>query len=98
MVFIELYNLIGLIFKLVKDNSSNDYLQLILINGKDNLFNPSGKRKYRGLYKTKSDLLINADINGSLNIMRKYLKCNSDEILSPTDVGFVVNPVKVKFI
>ena len=23
--------------------------------------------------------------------------CNSDEILSPADVGFVVNPVKVKF-
>jgi len=29
--------------------------------------------------------------------MRKYLKCNSDEIISPTDIGFVVNPVKVKF-
>ena len=29
--------------------------------------------------------------------MRKYLKCNSDEIISPADVGFVVNPIKVKF-
>ena len=30
--------------------------------------------------------------------MRKYLKCNSDEIISPADIGFVVNPAKVKFI
>ena len=27
--------------------------------------------------------------------MKKYLKCNSDEILSPDDVGFVVNHVKL---
>ena len=27
--------------------------------------------------------------------LRKYLQCNSDEILSPADMGFVVNPVKV---
>jgi hypothetical protein len=36
-------------------------------------------------------------INGSLNLMRKYLKCNCDEIISSADEGFVVNPVKVKF-
>ena len=26
----------------------------------------------------------------------KIFKCNSDEILSPADMGFVVNPLKVK--
>lgn len=31
----------------------------------------SGKRKYRGLYVTKENKQINADINGALNIMRK---------------------------
>ena len=31
----------------------------------------SGKRLKRGIYKTKSNLLVNADINGSLNILRK---------------------------
>jgi len=31
----------------------------------------SGKRLKRGIYKTKNNLLINADINGSLNILRK---------------------------
>nr|DAL03588.1 MAG TPA: hypothetical protein [Bacteriophage sp.] len=35
----------------------------------------------RGLYKTGSGLSVNADINGSLNILRKYLKCNSDAII-----------------
>ena len=33
----------------------------------------SGKRIKRGLYKTQSGQLINADANGSLNILRKHL-------------------------
>jgi transposase len=33
----------------------------------------TGKRIYRGLYKTAEGLLINADVNGSYNIMRKAL-------------------------
>ena len=58
----------------------------------------SGKRSHRGLYITGSGLKVNADINGSLNILRKYLKCNSDAILQqPADKGFVVNPIRLKF-
>ena len=34
----------------------------------------SGRRVKRGLYKSRNKSLINADVNGSLNIMRKYLK------------------------
>ncbi|MBO6272455.1 transposase [bacterium] len=71
----------------------NDFIPVYGLN--DELCKPSGKRICRGLYKTLNGLKINADVNGSLNIMRKYLKCNSDEIISPTDVGLVVNPVKV---
>ena len=56
----------------------------------------SGKRIKRGLYKTSSGLSVNADINGSLNILRKYLKCNSDAIIQPTDKGFIVNPKRIK--
>ena len=33
----------------------------------------SGKRIKRGLYRTKTGQLINADANGALNILRKYL-------------------------
>ena len=72
----------------------NDYIATYNVD--NNMNNPSGNRKYRGLYVTKNGLKINSDINGSLNILRKYLKCNSDEIISPADVGFVVNPVKIK--
>ena len=56
----------------------------------------SGTRVKRGLYKTSSGLSVNADINGSLNILRKYLKCNSDAIIQPADRGLVVNPIRVK--
>ena len=53
-----------------------------------------GKRIYRGLFKNSTGKVLNADVNGSLNIMRKYLKCNCDAI-KPADAGFVYNPVKV---
>ena len=31
----------------------------------------SGKRVHRGLYRSKNGMLLNADLNGSLNILRK---------------------------
>lgn len=31
----------------------------------------SGKRIHRGLYRSKNGILLNADLNGSLNILRK---------------------------
>lgn len=33
----------------------------------------AGRRVKRGLFKTKKDNIINADLNGSLNILKKYL-------------------------
>ena len=56
-----------------------------------------GKRIKRGLYRSKDGRLINADINGSFNIMRKGLKKVSldDRIVSyPECRGFVYNPDK----
>ena len=49
-----------------------------------------GKRIYRGLFKTSKGILINADINGSLNIGRKVF---GDGFI-PTDIGLVLNPIK----
>ena len=40
-------------------------------NDKDSQF--TGKRIYRGLYKTNDGTVINADMNGSANIMRKCI-------------------------
>ena len=56
-----------------------------------------GKRIKRGLYRSKNGRLINADINGSYNIMRKGLVkvALDDKIVSyPECRGFVYNPYK----
>ena len=56
-----------------------------------------GRRTKRGLYKSKDGRLINADINGSYNIMRKGLAkvALDDRIVSyPECRGFVCNPDK----
>ena len=37
----------------------------------------SGTRIKRGLYQTADGYLINADVNGSYNIMKKYLENNA---------------------
>ena len=48
-----------------------DYIPTFGID--DNSFNPTGKRIKRGLYKSNCGKVINADVNGSYNILRKYL-------------------------
>ena len=48
----------------------NEFIPTYKLN--NDKFNSIGKRIHRGLFKG-SNILINADINGSLNIMRKYL-------------------------
>ena len=59
-----------------------------------------GKRTKRGLYKSKEGKLINADINGSYNIMRKGLiKASSDSNVNYSGcIGFVYNPDKFNLI
>ena len=53
-----------------------------------------GKRVKRGLFKTCKGNYINADINGSLNILRKVI---GNDFLSenPFNRGLVVNPIKL---
>ena len=62
-------------------------------NLKDDKISFSGERIKRGLYKSGSGRLINADINGSYNIMRKEV----GDVSLPTDRGFVFNPIKISF-
>jgi len=55
----------------------------------------SGSRIKRGLYKTKDNLILNADINGSINILRKYLKESKLNDLKSDNVrAFVNTPVR----
>ncbi|WP_293088213.1 transposase [Okeania sp. SIO3B5] len=51
----------------------------------------SGKRVKRGLYKTSNGIKYNADVNGSLNILRKAVP----NAFSNGIEGVVVHPVKV---
>lgn len=54
-----------------------------------------GRRVKRGLYKTKEKVLINSDVNGACNIIRKY-KGKSASDLSDMDVRGVINhPVRI---
>lgn len=69
-----------------------------------------GRRVKRGLFRTATGLIINADVNGSYNIMRlgisklntmrlgiSKFKCNRNvNIFRPTDMRYVCNPVRVK--
>lgn len=73
----------------------NDYIP-IYKKSNNMIYTFSGKRIRRGLYST-NNILINADINGSLNILRKYLNVACDVIISPTSRGYVHNPVKINF-
>ena len=53
-----------------------------------------GRRAKRGLFVSKDGKKLNADVNGSFNMIRKHLKCNRDAVM-PADAGFAYNPVKV---
>ena len=52
----------------------------------------SGKRIKRGLYKTSDKILVNADCNGSGNIIRKVFP---NAFLSKRDSGVMNTPVVV---
>ena len=62
---------------------------------KNAVCNFSGKRIQRGLYRTSTGSLINADLNGALNIARKEL---GDEWLCSliANGGFVDKPVVIR--
>ena len=61
----------------------------------------AGRRVSRGLFISSSGIMINADINGSLNIMRLGLEKQNvkldvvEEILRPENKRFMLNPVSI---
>jgi len=50
-----------------------------------------GKRIKRGLFQSSTNKFINADVNGSLNIMRKVI---GDDFIQPIE-GLMFNPIKI---
>ena len=55
------------------------------------------RRITRGLFRSNKDMLINSDVNGSLNILRKYLKfkCIPKLIQSVMDNGVMNAPKRI---
>ena len=51
----------------------------------------SGRRVKRGLYKSADGSVLNADVNGSVNILRKYFKERKSNGLNLDDVRALVN-------
>lgn len=59
-----------------------------------------GKRVKRGLFRTLAGRLVNADVNGSANILAKFLASTdrlAELIRERVVPGFVTNPARVKF-
>ena len=56
------------------------------------------RRVTRGLFVTNTGIKINADVNGSLNILRKYMqnKCIPKLIISARDNGLVNSPIRIR--
>lgn len=70
---------------------------LIPVYGDESKQEFSGKRKHRGLYVTKDGFAVNADVNGSLNIGRKYCESNHviPEFLGIGDRSLAARPVVI---
>ena len=51
----------------------------------------SGSRIHRGLYRSSKGRVLNADINGSINILKKYFKERKSNGITPNDVRVLVN-------
>ena len=71
---------------------SNDYIPTYDPDH-DSRYRFSGKRIYRGLYKSQSGMTLNADVNGALNILRKSSVVDLSVLYSR---GEVDTPIRIR--
>jgi hypothetical protein len=67
----------------------------VKVGEKPDNWQPSGQRIKRGLYRSSTGLLINADTNGAGNIIRKS-KVATDLIIKRVGSGLLTNPLRIK--
>ena len=60
----------------IKSFLDGDFIPTFNESGEKEKHTFSGRRISRGLYETKNKKIINADVNGSLNILRKFINKN----------------------
>jgi putative transposase len=85
---------IGVIIREESYTSKSSFLDRDFIpdyGSKSHDWKPSGKRIYRGLYRTKCGRLCNADINGSYNILKKEFP----NAFGTGDREVLVDPIRV---
>jgi len=75
--------------------SKSSFIDNDVIPDKFGKYKFSGKRIKRGLYQSKNGTLINADVNGSFNILRK---CNPEFIYDDRIKGISLYPIRVNII
>jgi hypothetical protein len=68
-----------------------DYDPIPTYGQKDDPIKFSGSRIKRGLYKSANGTIINADVNGSYNILRKVFPT----AIKPRDSGCAVRPIRI---
>ena len=56
-----------------------------------------GKRIKRGLFKSSTGKILNADINGAIGILRKKNVFSDADLISLRDRGDVVSPLILKY-
>ena len=72
------------------DFFANDIIPIFKVGNKT-AYAFSGKRINRGQYKSKTGIILNADINGALNILRKsnVVKLNIDKVEQPKRIKII---------
>ena len=89
--------LVGLKVVYVKENYTSGCSALDLENINKANYDKS-RRIVRGLFRSNQGILINSDVNGSLNILRKYVKdkCIPKLIQSVMDNGGLNTPLRIR--
>lgn len=89
--------LVGLKVVYVKENYTSGCSALDLENINKANYDKS-RRIVRGLFRSNKGILVNSDVNGSLNILRKYVKdkCIPKLIQSVMDNGALNTPLRIR--
>ena len=89
--------LVGLKVVYVKENYTSGCSALDLENINKANYDKS-RRIVRGLFRSNQGILVNSDVNGSLNILRKYVKdkCIPKLIQSVMDNGALNTPLRIR--
>jgi len=87
--------LIGITVVKVKESYTSGVSAIDLEKINKSNYKPKRRIK-RGLFITNQGIGVNSDINGSLNILRKYTKVIPDLIEKARANGYVANPLQIR--